>query len=293
SADVWHRRLGHMNPRNMELLRRTDGNGVDYTGAVSGCDICALGKSQQKAHPKTTKHTTDGPMELVYTDLMGPITPAAKGGYTYISKFTDDFSRMKEVFLLKSKAEAIESLHLYNMTVAVKLGLRIQRLRADKSGEYISKEFKKLCVNSGITLEYTATATPQQNGVSERDGRTLSTIVRCLLKDGNFPRNMWGELFFTAVYLSNRSPHAALGGATPFSKMHGKEAVMSDLRAIGARAFVHIETYTTKLGDKAWEGKLCGFSQNSRAYRIYNPAKGTIVESRNVTFLETPPYSHL
>ena len=68
---------------------------------------------------------------------------------------------------------------------------------------------------------------------------------------------------------------------------------MSDLRAIGSRAFVHIETHTTKLGDKAWEGKLCGFSQDSRAYRIYNPAKGTVVESRKVTFLETPPYSHL
>ena len=243
SADVWHRLLGHMNPRSMELLRRTDGNGVNYTGTVSGCDICALGKSQQKAHPKTTKHKTEGPMELVYTDLMGSITPAAKGGYTYISKFTDDFSRMNEIFLLKSKTEAFESLHLYNMTVAVKLGLRIQRLRADKGGEYISKEFKKLCVSSGIAMEYTATATPQQNGVSELDGRTLATIAGCLLKDGNFPRNLWGELFFTAVYLANRSPHSALGGTTPFSRMHGKEAVLSDLRAIGSRAFVHIETH--------------------------------------------------
>ena len=96
-----------------------------------------MGKSQQKAHPKTTKHKTEGPMELVYADLMGPITPAAKGRYTYISKFTDDFSRMNETFLLKSKTEVIQSLHLYNVTVAVKLGLRIQRLRADKGGEYI------------------------------------------------------------------------------------------------------------------------------------------------------------
>ena len=291
SADTWHRRLGHMNPCNMELLRKVEGNGVEYTGTVSGCDICAVGKSTQKAHPKKDKHTTDGPMELVYTDLMGPITPAARGGYKYVSKFTDGFSRMKEIFLLKSKAEAVNSLHLYNMTVAVPLGLRIQRLRCDKGGEYTSKEFKQLCINSGITMEYTATATPQQNGVSERDGRTLATMTRCLLKDGNFPRNMWGELFFTAVHLCNRAPHSALGGATPFLKMHGKEADLSGLRAIGSRAFVHIETHTTKLGDKAWEGKLCGFSQDSRAYRIYNPAKGTVVESRNVTFLETPPYS--
>ena len=116
-------------------------------------------------------------------------------------------------------------------------------------------------------------------------------MVNYFLKDGNFPRNIWGELFYAAVHLCNKSPHSALRGATPFSKMYGREADLSGLRAIGSRAFVHVETYTTNLGDKAWEGKLCGFSQDSRAYRIYNPAKGTVLEGRNVTFQETPPYS--
>ena len=171
------------------------------------------------------------------------------------------------------------------MTVAVPPGLRIQILRCDKGGEYISKEFKTLSgVNSGITMEYTTTSTPQRNGVSERVGRTLAATARCLLKDGKFPPNMWGKLPFTAVHLTNRSPHSALGGRTPFFKMHGKEAGLSALRAIGSRAFVHIKAHTPKPGDKAEEGKFCGFSQD-RAYRIYNPAKGTVVECRNVIFL--------
>ena len=267
SADIWHRRLGHMNPRSMELLRKTEGNGVEFTGAMSPCDICAMGKSQQKAHPKKTEHDISGPMELVYTDLMGPIKPAAIGGFLYVSKFTDHFSRMKEIFLLKTKADAVDSLHLYNKTVSVPLGLRVQRLRTDKGGEYTGEVFRKLCHDTGITQEYTATNTPQQNGVSERDGRTLATMARCLIKDGGFPLKLWGEMFFTAVYLTNRAPHSALGGATPFFKMYKKEADMTALRSIGARAFVHIETHTTKLADKAWEGKLCGFSTDSRAYR--------------------------
>ena len=245
-ADNWHMRLDHMNPASMELLRKTEGNGVEYTGTVSGCDICAVGKRTQMAHPKNTTHKTDGPMELVYTDHMGPITPAAQGGYMYVSQFTDDVSRVNEIFLLKSKTEAVNTLHLYNMTVAVPLGLRIQRLRCDKGGEYISKEFKTLCVNSGISMEYTATATPQQKGISDGVGRTLAATVRCLLKDGNFSLNMWGELLFTSVYLTNRSPHATLGGRTPFFKMFDKGADLSALRAIGSRAFVHIETHTPK-----------------------------------------------
>ena len=111
------------------------------------------------------------------------------------------------------------------------------------------------------------------------------------MKDGNFPPSLWGELIFTAAYLSNRSPHSALGGATPYFRMQNKEADLSGLRTIEARAFVHRQTYTRKLDDRAFEGKLWGFSQDSRAYRIYNPAKVTVVESRNVTFLETPAYS--
>ena len=91
--------------------------------------------------------------------------------------------------------------------------------------------------------------------------------------------------------LSQQVPHSTLEGATPYSKMHNLEPDLTGLRAIGARAFVHRETYTKKLEDRAFEGKLCGYSHNSKAYRIYNPAKGTVVESRNVTFLEMPAYT--
>ena len=291
SASVWHRRLGHMNPLNMEVLRNKKGNGVEYSGTISGCDIFSVTKSKQQAHPKKSTRKTTRPTQLVYTDLMGPFTPAAKGRYRFVSKFTDDYSRMKEIFLLKNKTEAAESPHQYNMTVAAPLGLRIENLRCDKGGEYTGKEFRTLCVGAGINIEYTAINTPQQNGVPERDGQTLAKITRCLMKDGDFPPFMWGELMFTATYLANRSPHSTLEGATPCSKMHNLEPDLTGLRAIGARAFVHREIYTKKLEDRAFEGKLCGYSHNSKAYCIYNPAKGTAVESRNVTFLETPAYT--
>ena len=64
--------------------------------------------------------------------------------------------------------------------------------------------------------------------------------------------------------------------------MHGKDANLKMLRTIGARAFVHVETYTQKLAAKAWEGKLCGYSTDSRAYRVYNPTTKKVTDSRNV-----------
>ena len=124
-----------MDPRSMELLCRKEGNRVEYTGTVSDCDICAPLKSRQQTHPKKSTRTTTRPMQLIYTDLMEPFTPPAKGGYRYTSKFADDNSRMEEVYLLRNKSEAAESLHQYNMTVAVPLGLRIETVGCDKGSE--------------------------------------------------------------------------------------------------------------------------------------------------------------
>lgn len=165
-----------------------------------------------------------------------------------------------EVFLLKSKAGAVDSLH--NITATVKLGLRIQCLPADKGGQYISKDFKKLCVNSSITVEYTATAAPQQVGVSERDGRTLSTIARCLLKeDGDTATS----LTTCGAGCSSRQFFCPTDRRT--QRWEERRPSRQGGRYVGSTgnrgwAFVHIETYTTKLGDKAWEGTLCGFSQS-------------------------------
>ena len=93
----------------------------------------------------------------------------------------------------------------------------------------------------------------------------------------------------TAVYLSNRVPRAALGIITLYKALYGKDANLGHLRAIGARAFVHVETYTRKLDPKAWEKRLCGYNMDNKSCRIYNPVEWNVRESRNVIFIETPP----
>ena len=170
------------------------------------------------------------------------------------------------------------------------LGYRIVRLRADRGTEYTGSAFREYCRQPSIQLEFAATNTPSQIGVSERNGRTLAGMARSLLLYIGLPKYLWDELILTAAYLSNRSPHSALGMQTPYKKIYGEEADLSLLTIIGTRAFVRIETYTKRLGDKAWEGRLCGYSQESKAYRIYNPETRKVVESRNVVFIETPPH---
>ena len=139
---------------------------------------------------------------------------------------------------------------MYKRQVAVPSGLRIQRLRADNGGEYTSQRFLKPCVDAGISVDYAATATPQQIGISERDGRTIATFGRCVLKNGKFPPSLWGEMLFTAVFIRNRSLHSTLGGISPYLKMYNEEEDTTILRAIGSRAFVQMETHAPKMGDQ-------------------------------------------
>ncbi|CAB1101192.1 unnamed protein product [Ectocarpus sp. CCAP 1310/34] len=156
------------------------------------------------------------------------------------------------------------------MCVAAAGGYRIGTVRCDKGGENSGSEFRDYCKNSAIKLEYAATNTPEYIGVSERDGQSLAGVTQCLLKDGDFPPSVWGELMLTAANLLNISPHSALGGATPYSKLHNMSPDLSGLRVIGARAFVHHERYRKKLDDRAFEGKLCGFGlDKATGYSIH------------------------
>ena len=45
---------------------------------------------------------------------------------------------------------------------------------------------------------------------------------------------------------------------------------------------------TKKLALKEVEGRLVGYSSDSKSYRVYNPVTRCIIESRNVIFIETP-----
>ena len=47
-------------------------------------------------------------LELVHTDVCGPMSTTARGGFQYFITFTDDFSRYGYVYLMKHKSESFE-----------------------------------------------------------------------------------------------------------------------------------------------------------------------------------------
>ena len=176
-----------------------------------------MGKGQQLAYLKNYQHAgITRPSQLCYGDLMGSLTPEAYECFRYVSKITDQFTWWTAVYLLDNKSCAFDSFRLFVTSTVIPCGGRVIFWCADKGGEYTSEGFKQYFLEMVITLEFAATNTPQQNGVSRRIGQTLCSIVRCLLVDSGLPLNLRGELMPTGVYFCNRMPHSGLDKETPF-----------------------------------------------------------------------------
>ena len=70
-------------------------------------------------------------LDLVHTDLCGPISTRARGGYEYFVTFIDDYSRYGYIYLMHHKSGAFEKFKEYKMEVENHRGKSIMSLQSD------------------------------------------------------------------------------------------------------------------------------------------------------------------
>ena len=91
---TWHRRFGHAGKDTLRHLPKKV-KGVDSIDSPDNsdepCEGCAWGKSTRLPFPPSDKRAEE-PLELVHTDLDGPMRTQAIGGYKYFAGFIDDYS---------------------------------------------------------------------------------------------------------------------------------------------------------------------------------------------------------
>ena len=85
-------------------------------------------------------------------------------------------------------------------------GRSIKSLRSDRGGEYLLGEFRQFLEDHGITSQLAAPGQPQQNGVAERQNRTLLEIVRSMMSYASLPVTFWGYELETTQYILNLVP---------------------------------------------------------------------------------------
>ena len=77
-------------------------------------------------------------LELVHTDLCGPMNVKAQGGNEYFISFIDDYTRYDYLYLIHHKSEALEKFREYKTEVDNLLEKIIKTLRLDRGEEYMN-----------------------------------------------------------------------------------------------------------------------------------------------------------
>ena len=178
---LWHRRLGHESDDVLKKL--TSGSvatGVSFKGGTGDefCDSCARGKALRKTPKPLKEIRAKRRLQLVYSDVCGPMSVETGTGERYVITFTDDYSRFSFVYFMARKSESFAMFMQFQAIVVGESGEEIGTLRTDGGGEYKSAEFQSYLTKNKIHHEETIPHTPGQNGVAQRLNRTLMEKVR-------------------------------------------------------------------------------------------------------------------
>lgn len=190
----WHYRYGHLNLNSLKKLvdeKLVHGMKVNFPKEIN-CKVCMKSKCTAKPFTQSESRATDL-LELVHTDLCGPINKQSIVGSRYLLTFIDDMSRYVFVYFLKSKDETFEKFKEFKEMVERQTGRKIKCLRSDNGTEFVNNHFNTYLKEHGIVRQLTVPHTPQQNGVAERFNRTLVEMARSMLVAANLDESLWAE----------------------------------------------------------------------------------------------------
>jgi len=175
---LWHLRFNHLNEDELRRMARSQAvKGLDISDLngdpVKGrCEGCARGKQHRHPFPSSEKKDRS-PLELIHSDLVGPLVETVQTKKKYILTFIDDCTRRSWVYLLGKKSETFQCFKQFQKQVERQSGHKIKILRSDGGGEYIDKDFLDYLTDQGIVKEFSMAYTPQQDGSAERFNRTM------------------------------------------------------------------------------------------------------------------------
>ncbi|KMQ92977.1 retroelement pol polyprotein [Lasius niger] len=149
---------------------------------------------------------------------------------------------------------------------------------------------KEIMRNKGIEHETRVPYTPEQNGSTERDNRTIVEAARTMILAKGLDKRLWAEAVNAAVYTLNRTGTSSVQGKTPYEIWFGRLASNIKLRIFGTKTYTHIPKEKRKKWDqKAKAGILVGYGDSTKEYRIWFEERKKIEIHRNVVFANEKP----
>jgi hypothetical protein len=186
----WHDKLGHVGGK---IMSRCGVEGLKIPKNPFRCEFCIKGKMHRLGHGKSTVKKNFLPGESIHTDLQGPYVPTLEG-YKYSQIFLDEGSRRVWTVRLRSKTDSDEAIRTVVKDSQARSGRKVKFLRTDGDGIFgRSKSFQELKDELGFVHTRPAPYDHDQNGLIDRECRTLLEGVSTSITQSGAPPSMWGE----------------------------------------------------------------------------------------------------
>ena len=291
TLEIWHRRLGHrtLDESTVEYLSNkvTEFNikqSKHHKGEKELCGTCAVGRQHKEASTGTREKTKEL-LDVVHSDICGPMQISTLTCEKYFITFIDEKSGRIAVTLLQRKDQALQAFQAYKARAENDAGRKIRILRTDGGGEYTGHHFQHYLRNCGIVHSVSPPYSPKQNGIAERANRTLMEGARCMIEDSKLTKSFWGYTVATAAHIHNRIPSQSHQDKSPLEHWTGVVPSIGHLRVFGSVTYLHIPAETRKkLDARSRKCILIGYDENSsrKTYRVYDPSLRRTISSRDV-----------
>nr|GFA91643.1 integrase, catalytic region, zinc finger, CCHC-type, peptidase aspartic, catalytic [Tanacetum cinerariifolium] len=287
-----HRRLSHLNFDTINLLSKNDiVVGLLKLKFIQDhlCSSCELGKAKRNSfHTKLTP-SLKRRLHLLHMDLCGPMRVASINGKRYVLVIVDDYSRYTWTHFLRSKDEAPKVLIDFLRLVQRGLQAQVRVVQTDKGTEFLNQTLHAYFAAEGIQHQTSIARTPEQNGVVERRNRTLVEAARTMLSAAKVPLFFWAEAIATACFTQNRSLVIPRHEKTPYHIINDQKSSVKFFYIFGFVCYIVRDGENPdKMKEKGDECIFVGYSNQSRAYRVFNKRTRVIMESIHVNFDELP-----
>jgi hypothetical protein len=190
---------------------------------------------------------------------------------------------------MKYKSDSFNCFKIFRAFFEKSSQFKIQALRTDNGGEYMSNEFKNYLSSSGIHHNPGPPHSPQLNGVAERTNRTVGNFIRAALISAHVPKSFWVDALRHSFYANDSFPCKTPVGFKSPASILGKPSVdLSLLHPFGCLVYYKLqEADRKKLDVKGRASILLSYLDDGNGYRLYDLEKKTVIKSTDVTFFDS------
>nr|GEZ83990.1 Gag-Pol polyprotein [Tanacetum cinerariifolium] len=190
---------------------------------------------------------------------------------------------------LRSKDETPEVLIDFLRLVQRGLQAQIRVVRTDKDTKILNQTLHAYFAAEGIKHQTSVARTPEQNGVVERRNRTLVEAARTMLSTAKVSLFFWAEAIATVCFTQNRSLVIPRHKKTPYHIINDRKPLVKFFYIFGSICYIVRDGENLdKMKEKGDECIFVGYSNQSRAYRVFNKRTRVIMESIHVNFDKLP-----